>query len=420
MSDQSSAEKTSLFSFANISKYYLIPLIAPIVCVINDYIYKSIIKYSGNYDKTNIYFFILYYTPKIIGGLFHFCYVSKKEERVTRSSIESKKERIKVIKGNTVITDEVQVLSDKIEKERFTKAFKFTVFSSFLDLLSEGYFLLNKDETLFDKRLFYLFLVSYISLKILKKDVFIHQKISLIIAIIGLLVVYLSTIIFSDINNWPLKLLIEFFLSILNVTSLVLSKYIMEKLFMPPLLYMLFTGVFSLIFGFFHNIIYLLLKGKNPIEFFQNFPYFFNENNLKECIIFLILIFFSVTVYNILKILTINIFSPTLLIISDLLSPFITLIINEINEGEKGFVMSFIGYVIAILASVFYNELIICNFWGLNINTAENIKKRVDKEKGLIKEEENRESTASEKSYNNEEMEENCCEKNKTLNDDEQ
>ena len=130
--------------------------------------------------------------------------------------------------------------------------------------------------------------------------------------------------------------------------------------------------------------------------------------------------FFSVTVYNILKILTINIFSPTLLIISDLLSPFITLIINEINEGEKGFVMSFIGYVIAILASVFYNELIICNFWGLNINTAENIKKRVDKEKGLIKEEENRESTASEKSYNNEEMEENCCEKNKTLNDDEQ
>ena len=81
--------------------------------------------------------------------------------------------------------------------------------------------------------------------------------------------------------------------------------------------------------------------------------------------------------------LTIYYFSPTFFVITDLFSPLFQLIIFKILDGvptNNEFLFIIIGYIICIIASLFYNELIICNFCGLSENTAENIRKRGQEE----------------------------------------
>ena len=54
---------------------------------------------------------------------------------------------------------------------------------------------------------------------------------------------------------------------------------------------------------------------------------------------------------------------------------------------KNEFILSIIGYIICIIASLFYNELIICNFCGLSENTTDNIRRRgqEDQKDSLIK-----------------------------------
>ena len=109
--------------------------------------------------------------------------------------------------------------------------------------------------------------------------------------------------------------------------------------------------------------------------------YFFNIININRNILF----------YFILVKLTLFHFSPTLLIITDLLTPLIQLFLPSFNNDNnnndidiKYKVLNIIGYSISIIAAIFYNELIICNFFGLNENTADNIKERSQSENSKI------------------------------------
>ena len=109
--------------------------------------------------------------------------------------------------------------------------------------------------------------------------------------------------------------------------------------------------------------------------------------NKKECIITLVFIVILATVYHILFIFTLYYFSPTLFIITDLLSPFLTLFFSLIYDNDfkdkaflKNFVLNLIGYFISLAAAIFYNELIVCNFLGLNENVVDHIKKREQNE----------------------------------------
>ncbi len=81
-------------------------------------------------------------------------------------------------------------------------------------------------------------------------------------------------------------------------------------------------------------------------------------------------------------------FSPEVFAISDIISPFFSFIYKVINNYiEKknintfNLVMNISGYLIIILASFIYNEIIVCNFWGLNENTLENIVQKAYEDK---------------------------------------
>ena len=70
-----------------------------------------------------------------------------------------------------------------------------------------------------------------------------------------------------------------------------------------------------------------------------------------------------------------------------MISPFINWIIESIKEGMKipDSVLYPIGYLIVIFSSFIYNEIMIFNFCGLNINTKIFVHQRIYIEKEEIK-----------------------------------
>ena len=358
-------QKLSLFSCAKISKYYFYPLMIPIFCMLYNYVTVEFIKSTGTeFDKIKFYLTKILFITRILGGSLYFVL-----DKINQTETQRKFLKEKV--PSTLIFYSV-------EKEKFVKALKIISILSLIELLFiESTFLMP--ATLFDFRLFYLFFIILLSYKISGSVLFLHQKISLVFSTLGLIIVFISTILYTEEINSQylyLVLLIGIIGSIFYALVIVGHKYLMEELFVSPFLLLFITGLINFFSDFIFNICYNLITGENVGNIFTNVISLINGENMKECIIYLISMIIVEIIYFILVKLTLFYFSPTLLIITDLISPIITLILKRNELYIKHFLLSIIGYSISFISSIFYNELIVCNFLGLNENTAENIRKR--------------------------------------------
>ena len=85
------------------------------------------------------------------------------------------------------------------------------------------------------------------------------------------------------------------------------------------------------------------------------------------------------TVLQTLIFFVVYFFSPELFAISDIFSPlfsFIALCIQTKETNTIKISLNVLGYLIIALASFLYNEIIVCNFCGLNENTWKAIDKK--------------------------------------------
>ena len=80
-------------------------------------------------------------------------------------------------------------------------------------------------------------------------------------------------------------------------------------------------------------------------------------------------------------------FSPSLVIITDALDPFLCWIVDIIMDGGEipDVVLYPIGYTLLLFSALIFNEIIIFNFCGLNKNTKKFVNQRLDKEIKEIK-----------------------------------
>jgi hypothetical protein len=89
--------------------------------------------------------------------------------------------------------------------------------------------------------------------------------------------------------------------------------------------------------------------------------------------------------YFICNVLTLDIFNPYLNVLTDFITPFILFIIAQFYSPGIGFnYFELIGYIITIFGASILNELIILNFFGLNVNTYSNISNRSEIESNHI------------------------------------
>jgi drug/metabolite transporter (DMT)-like permease len=234
-----------------------------------------------------------------------------------------------------------------------------------------------------EKRLYFLFFFCLINIFLFKKPFYRHQKFSLSIAFVGMVIIFALFFIYLNKSNYDyIYDVLLFFGSFLYSLYLVLVKYMSENKGYSPFLLLFLIGIISTaatVVGFL-ILSHVRLGNINYVSniFHCRPDIFVCFGNLYEYIIGYFLIN---AVLQILIFLVCYYFSPEVFAISDIISPFLSCITNIAKGKEKivvKIVFDIIGYIIITIGSFIYNEIIVCNFWDLNKNTWKSIVKKAN------------------------------------------
>jgi len=338
----------SLFSFGKLNKYFIIPFLCPIFCFLANYFLKlynnEISKSKEKYDIKNKLFLISFslFLSYFVGGLLY-C--------------------ISYIRTQT---------EDLIYNEKIININPLKIFFIFCVMSLILYFalicgFLSINEKVFEKRLYFLLFLPIFSKIILKDELFRHQILSLFISIIGIILLFISLILIEKEISILINILIA--ISIIGYSIFfILIKHLTHKYYLSPYLCLLYIGFSGLIILLIGGIIYYSINNDSD----NNFMSIFGGESLKS-IIYLILSFCFSLILNVLTFLVIFYFSPTLLMITDIINPIISWIMSLFTDKEGHtsieIILNSIGYFLVLFSSLIYNEIIIFNFFGLNGNT---------------------------------------------------
>jgi len=338
----------SLFSFGKLNKYFIIPFLCPIFCFLANYFLKlynnEISKSKEKYDIKNKLFLISFslFLSYFVGGLLY-C--------------------ISYIRTQT----EDLIYNEKIIKINPLKIFFISCAMSlilYFALITE---FLSINEKVLEKRLYFLLFLPIFSKIILKDELFRHQILSLFISIIGIILLFISLILIEKEISILINILIA--ISIIGYSLFfILIKHLTHKYFLSPYLCLLYIGFSGLIILLIGGIIYYSINNDSDNNFMNIF-----EGESSESIIYLILSFCFSLILNVLTFSVIFYFSPTLLMITDIINPIINWIISLFIDKERHtsieIILNSIGYFLVLFSSLIYNEIIIFNFFGLNRKT---------------------------------------------------
>ena len=367
-----------LITFAKINKYFLIPFLCPVFCMMANYC-------IGKFDKQKIMnkaeFIVPVYVilSYVAAGTPYF--ISKFNQKV-----EGGKE---VIIYRERIPHNIKYIYNKGFKQNLIKKYALIIFLSLLIVAFELLSSHSRGYKLFQERLYFMFLIPIFSKFILKDDIFKHQYFSLFIAILGS--IFLIVPVGLKLAEEDIVPNIQkFFSAVAYSLYLVLIKYVTHTFYISPFKLNFIFGLISLgciVIGY---IIFSLVK-------FHDFSYFkdcldFSEVDNKLVLsLYIIFGFIFAAILQFLTLLVIFYFSPILLMVTDIISPMLTWIVSTI-EGERelpGVVLNPIGYLIVLFSSLIYNEIIIFNFCGLSENTKKFVEIRLNEESKDLRKTEN-------------------------------
>ena len=239
------------------------------------------------------------------------------------------------------------------------------------------------DENIFEERLYIIFFISLFSRIILKVKIYNHQILALFITFIGMILLFFPKIFIMTNNDIYINIYL-FFASIPFALFLVLIKYVTYNYYISPYLCLLFVGSISTTITLIYFIVYSLAVYKD-LSFIINGFDFSGLKLGKWIYIYILLIFIFGSLLQTCSFLVIYYFSPTLLMVTDGISPFLLWILKIIfyGEEERNIIFYCSGYFTVFIGSLIFNEIIICNFCNLNKYTKKVLAKR-EKEELLL------------------------------------
>ena len=370
------------FSFAKMNKYYLFPFFVPIVCFATKFCTEKVKK--GPEEKSDIkpdveHTFVFVYTIinsscHILGGLLYFV-------SILRTTSLKKLAKKKFFKKKNEKTFRVIIIKPNNNKcEKFKIAGILFGMALILDLYNglKGY-ALNQQQL--EKRLYFLFFFTLFNVCFMKK-IYKHQKVSLLIAGLGMFILFIIYFIYLDYSNYhPIYDILLFFGSFLYSLYLVLVKYLTLNHGMSPFSVLLFIGLISTSLTMLGFSSFSYYK-KRDFSYITNVFHCSDENyvcfgNYRDDFI---IYFAENSVLQVLIYLVIYYFSPEVFAISDIISPMLSFIQKCIKKKIQGktiypiqIIFNSFGYLIVLLGAFIYNEIIILNFYGLSKNTWKNI-----------------------------------------------
>ena len=383
------------FSITKMNKYYLFPFLVPIVCWSTKF-WSDPLKYSNddaikekakngemNPDVENTYVFLYLLINSTShmagGGLLYLISVCK-----TKSNKKKNDDEFNEISGNKRSSKNennifASIALNELEKEKYKKIklFLYLIGMAFILTLYNAIKAYATGHPQLEKRLYFLFFFTLFNIFILKREIFIHQKLSLAIAALGMAILFITYFKFLDKKYNCLYDVILLFGSFFYSLYLFLVKYLTVNYGMSPFLVIFSIGLFSTLFIFAGFIPFSLITK-------QNLSYILNLFNCTDinyvCFGHLyldIIIYFSINaVLQVLIVLVIYYFSPEVFAISDILSPMLSFIQKCVTGSISNPIqisLNVIGYLIISLGAFTYNEIIVCNFCGLDKYTWKSI-----------------------------------------------
>ena len=386
-------KKCNQFSFQKLNKYFLFPFFIPIICFSTKF-FSETMKTDGNnirienvtIDNTHTFVFIYQIIQSLclfLGGLSYFIVLYKIKTSDTKSNNNNQidksinTEQKEFNSSNTLesrVTEKYLVNRFEDYKKRDLKKILIVVFMPFLIIIYNMSIAYGVKHPQLEKRVYFLLFITLINVFIFKKQIYKHQKLALIITLIGIIPIYTSFFVYLDTNIYKVHFdIILFTGSLCYSIYLVFIKYLTTNKQMSVFLLLLYQGILCTIYTIIiFSVISLIAKG--------DFTYITNIFNCNEenyiCVskLYINIIFYFIlnTVLQALIFLVVYIFSPELFAISDIFSPLFSFIAQCIQEKEKNGIKIFLyvlGYLIIALGAFIYNEIIVCNFCGLNQNT---------------------------------------------------
>ena len=382
--DEPEQKKECPFSFNKMNKYYLLPFLVPIVCYCTKFcsdplkMNRNKIKDVDDISDENLHTYVFLYqminsTSIIFAGLLYFI-------SIIRAQTDNK--------ANIGTINERSISSDYsfMAKKQPNRLLEYSIIF-FMSIIITLYNILKgyatKHKTL-EKRLYFLFFFFLINIFFFKKPFYKHQKFSLAIGFVGMALIFAMFFIYLDKAkyNYIYDVLL-FFGSFLYSLYLVLVKYMSENKGYSPFLLLFLIGIISTVATVVGFLIFSHVREGN-INYVSNIfrcrpGMYVCFGNLYDHIIGY---FLMNAVLQILIFLVVYYFSPEVFAISDIISPFLSCITGIIEKRDNPNVIKIIfdciGYIIIIIASFIYNEIIVCNFWGLNKNTWKAIVKKAN------------------------------------------
>ena len=414
-----SNSKQKLFSFQKMNKYFLMPFSVPIICFTTKFFSETMKTDGGNInikdvseDNTHTFVFLYQIIQSIcliLGGLFYFIQINIIKTKKTNKNNEGKNiekkngvnpneinhisissindaenESYLNIKSVTRNQSEFNIEKPKKNYDKIKKILIIVFIPLFFILYNLGIAYGVKHPQL-EKRIYFLFFFTLINYVLFKKRIFRHQKLSLLIALIGIIPFYISFGLYLDLDEYnyfyDLFLLIGSFCYSVFLVSI---KYLTHNKGVSVFLLLFYQGSLSFIYTL---IIYVGISFYFKGDFTYITNIFHCDENNYICIAhfyFKIIMYLILnTILQILIFFVVYIFSPEIFAISDIFSPlfsFIALCI-EIKETKiLKIILTILGYLIIAIGAFIYNEIIVCNFCKLDENTWKAIDKKAKDE----------------------------------------
>ena len=366
LNSNTSTIKKKYFSFAKINKYFIFPFLSPIFIFIREVLLEKAKGKTSGVRKILQYEFNdgLMHSSCIL--LFIIAYIRTGKEK----------------KAEDEILKKISKFSNKSFQEKSKNKFKIfflilTIAIGYNNYISSK--MLLKGKTIFEIRIYHVVFNTIFCKIILGYEIYRHQFLSLILILIGW--IFISIPIFVKLTTADIYYNILFFFgAIFYPLYLVLLKYIIENYYVSVYLDMFFIGVTLL-------IISSLLTIGNSLMNYSNLSDLINIFDFAKDKLMIFLAFASGTIVKFIFCVIIDNFSPNIFVLTNVISSIITWIYNigykRKPEKTMNIIFLSIGYFIILISCLIYNEIIILNFCNLNEDTNFNINERLEIDKKL-------------------------------------
>ena len=261
--------KCNLFSFQKLNKYFLFPFFISIICFGTKF-FSETMKTDGNnipiekvtIDNTNTFVFLYQIIQSIcliLGGLSYFIVLYKLKSSNTNSTTingtknnddnNDSKYNISIKSTETKISEKYLVNNIDNYRKRDWKKNLIVIFMPFFLILYNMSIAYGVKHPQLEKRVYFLLFITLINVFIFKKQIYRHQKLALIITVIGIIPIYTSFFVY--LNTKIYKIFFDIFLfigSFCYSVYLVFIKYLTLKKEMSVFQLLLYQGILCTIY----------------------------------------------------------------------------------------------------------------------------------------------------------------------------